>query len=145
MKWESFQSALLSSLSNGRGKWAPVLSSNKTKRRTIFNNRRLAFDVEAFGAKSPALQTQVHLQKTISSFVSDMLTLALSLDQNSLEEHPDKLLKFLNMTSSLQVLPLGVIDLTSQEAFCIFVNLFHCLLQHSLLLAVLGPPNRVSS
>jgi hypothetical protein len=44
----------------------------------------------------------------------------------------------------LQGLPLSAIDFRGNKAFCIFVNLFHCLLQHSLLLAVHGPPNRVS-
>merc|ERR1712238_439493 len=36
------------------------------------------------------------------------------------------------------------VDTTSKEAFCIYVNLYHCLLQHSLLLAVDGLPTKSS-
>jgi hypothetical protein len=129
--WQGFQSSIESSLSSGKGKWAEVASGTKMKRRMIINNRRMVFDVE------PELGFA-------NDFVEDLLSTCLSFSFHSLKQHPEALLNFLDTTSKLRVLSLQQIDLASESAFCLFVNLYHCLLQHALLFSVNGPLHKKS-
>lgn len=139
-RWQSFQAAIQSSVSNGRGKWETVWSSQKRKRRAILNGRCMAFDLKPFeGADS-----HLDVESVIVKFVEDLLLLALSLDQNSLTLSPETLLLFLNKTSRLTAMPFHLLNFSGKGAYCVFVNLFHCLLQHALLLSVYGPPNQRS-
>ncbi|GMI16774.1 hypothetical protein TrLO_g12402 [Triparma laevis f. longispina] len=74
-----------------------------------------------------------------ANFVEVLLKNALSLSpESSLED----LVGFLNMTSCLRSLDLNAIDYNSDCAVMLFVNIYHCLLQHALLL--LGPPSKTS-
>ena len=75
-------------------------------------------------------------------FVEDLLSTSLSFSLSSLERNPQRLVKFLDAVSHLRLVPIVEIDRRGVDAFCLFVNLYHCLLQHSLLLAVNGPLHR---
>lgn len=129
--WQGFQNSIEASLSSGKGKWAEIASGTKKKRRTIINNRRMVFDLE------PELGF-------VNDFVEDLLSTCLSFSLNSLEEHPEALLKFIDATSKLRILSFQQIDPTSESTFCMFVNLYHCLLQHALLLSLNGPLHKKS-
>jgi hypothetical protein len=83
-----------------------------------------------------------YLQQT-SQFVAGLLAMSLSFSFESLEKDPDAFVKFHDATSKLRTISLDRIDLSSSEAVCIFVNLYHCLLQHALLLTVNGPLYKV--
>ena len=120
-----WQNSIESSLSSGRGKWAEVNSGNKSKRRTIMNNRKMLFDVD----------TDI---VDLNEFVQDLLSTCLSFSLDSLEQHPEALVKFLDGTSRLRAVSFDGLDLASSSALCLFVNLYHCLLQHALLLSVDG-------
>jgi hypothetical protein len=133
--WQGFQTLSESSLSSGMGKWAKLSSKDKTMERAVLNGRRMAFDC----------QTTV-LQDVSKSglFVNDLLTRALSFSLESLEQDPDSFIEFLDLTSHLRFLPLDEIDLSSKFAYCLFVNIYHCLLQQALLLSVNGPLTKKS-
>jgi Protein of unknown function, DUF547 len=73
------------------------------------------------------------------AFVEEVTTAALSFSLDSLENDPDSFIDFLDAISHLRLLPLEEIDFTNKDAFCLFVNLYHCLLQHAMLLSVNGP------
>ena len=144
--WQGFQTSAQSSLSEGRGKWAPISSSSKRKQRKILNCRRMCFDLESFTPlpvteQENEFSTTNGLQRAVSSFVENMLTMALSFSYESLD--PNDFICFLDMTSRLRSIPLHKLDLSGCAAFCIFVNIYHCLLQHALLLEANGPPNKV--
>lgn len=124
--WQGLQDSLESSLSSGRGKWADVHSTQKLKRRVVLNNRRMFFDLTA-----PSGDTD--------TFVEDLLSTSLSFSLNSLQHHPEKFSEFLDATSMLRGLRLQGMNLSHTTTFCIFVNLYHCLLQHALLLTPNGP------
>lgn len=98
--------------------------------RSVLNGRRMAFDINldglAFGADGVA-------------FVEEILSKSLSFDLRMLEEEPDSFVEFLDLTSRLRLIPLDHIDLSSKHAFCLFANIYHCLLQHAMLLSVNGP------
>jgi hypothetical protein len=79
-----------------------------------------------------------------NELVEEMLTQALSFSLDSLVEHPEALIRFLDLTSYLQVLRLEELDFSSPSCFCLFVNIYHCLLQHALLLTVNGPLHKRS-
>lgn len=81
--------------------------------------------------------------RRIAKFVEDLLSKSLTFSLDCLEKDPRSFVQFLDSTSQLRSFSLGDIDLSSEEAFCIFVNLYHCLLQHALLLSVNGPPHKV--
>lgn len=104
------------------------------RQRTILNGRRMAFDIEPVEIED----NQEYLRQ-MSQFVADLLSMSLSFSFESLEEDPDAFVKFHDATSKLRTLSLQRLDLASSEAVCIFVNLYHCLLQHALLLTVSGP------
>ena len=124
--WQGFQSSFESSLSGGKGKWAEIVYAKRKKRRVVLNNRRMPFDLGPFH-DSPA------------AFSETLLSWCLSFRLESLLEHPEALERFLDATSQLQKLPLSKLNFMDPETFCIFVNLYHCLLQHALLVSVNGP------
>lgn len=124
--WQGFQNSVQSSLSSGRGKWAEVTSGIRQKPRTILNNRRVSFDLPTFDYEP-------------NQFVEELLAKSLSFSLDHLSQRPKDLVDFLDLTCQLRQLDLSDIDLSSVEAFCLVVNLYHCLLQHALLLSVNGP------
>eukprot|EP00536_Pseudo-nitzschia_multiseries_P003742 jgi/Psemu1/186523/e_gw1.59.109.1 len=129
--WQGFQTLSESSLSTCAAKWAKVSSQQKLKERAILNGRRMSFDglTLSFGNSI----------SKVNKFVEDLLTMALTFSLNSLEQDPESFIKFLDLTSELRFLPLEEIDRSSPYAFCLFVNIYHCLLQQALLLSVNGP------
>ncbi len=133
--WQGFQTLSETSLASGAAKWAKVSWNQKSKERAVLNGRRMAFDCSApfGGRKSNAFE-----------FVEKLLTTALSFSFATLEQDPDSFINFLNMTSELRFLPLGDFDLSSPSTFCMFVNIYHCLLQQALLLSVNGPLSKKS-
>jgi hypothetical protein len=124
--WQGFQNSVES-----KGKWADVAFGTKLKQRTVLNNRRMAFDLPPI-TEDPTQIVEVMLASS----------LAFSLDH--LKEHPEELVQFLDQTCQLRNFPLPDIDLATTGAFCIFVNLYHCLLQHSMLLSLNGPVTKQS-
>lgn len=132
--WQGFQSLSNSSPTSEAGKWAKVSTGKSSKERIIFNGRRMAFDInDALSEGSDGY-----------AFVEDLLSRALCFDFKNLEDHPESFVEFLDLTSQLRLLPLDEIDLSSPHAFCLFANIYHCLLQHALLLSVNGPIDRKS-
>jgi hypothetical protein len=135
-EFDSYRMSLENSLTGTVGKWRTVSISKKSKhkkQRRVLNNRRMAFDVVAIG----------DTLELIASYVENLLTMALSFSSDTLNSSETRFIEFLDEASRLPTLPLHEIDLSSKEAFCIFINLYHCLLQHSLLVAVDGLPNKV--
>ena len=124
--WQGFHASFEASLSGGKGKWAEIVHAKRKKRRVVLNNRRMAFDLAPF-SEQPV------------NFTETLLSWCLSFRLESLLEHPEALGRFLDATSQLQNFPLHDLDYMGPETFCIFVNLYHCLLQHALLLTVKGP------
>jgi hypothetical protein len=98
----------------------------------------MAFDIAQKGVEDDA----EYLRQT-SQFVEDLLSTSLSFSLKSLEKDPDAFVKFHDATSMLRTLSLQRIHRASSESVCIFVNLYHCLLQHALLLTINGPLNKV--
>jgi Protein of unknown function, DUF547 len=113
--------------------WAVVQSGNKSISRTILNGRRMDFDLEDDFLKKAG---------GLGKYVEDLLSTSLSFSLSSLERDPERLVKFLDAVSHLRLVPIIEVDRSGVDAFCLFVNLYHCLLQHSLLLAVNGPLHR---
>jgi len=128
----------LAVLTEERKKWDTVTSQNKARQRVILNNRRMTFDTEGFEADDA-----LSAEKAVGAFVQNLLSRALSFSLNELEESPESFIGFLDDTCRLRKIPLGQLDLSGKEAFCIFVNLYHCLLQHALLLSPIGPLSKV--
>jgi Protein of unknown function (DUF1769)/Protein of unknown function, DUF547 len=116
----------------GASKWSHVSSNAKQKSRVILNNRRKAFDF------------QDDNQGDYCSLIEKSLGTALSLTVDSMRRESEKLMFFLNCISRLRNLPLSSIDLSSPDAFCLLVNIYHCLLQHALLFSVNGPLHKKS-
>lgn len=150
-EWESFQMSLETSLTGlgVRGKWALVSTGKKSKQkkqRRILNGRRMSFDIDSITktANNGEIKSN-NAQEEIATYVENLLKIALSFSPDALESTQSRFMEFLDEASRLRSLPLHEIDLFSEEAFCIFVNLYHCLLQHALLLAVDGLPDKVSS
>lgn len=135
--WQGFQTLSETSLSACAAKWAKVSSQQKLKERAILNGRRMAFDS----------LTSMSFRNNVSKayrFVEDLLTMALTFSFRSLEQDPESFIEFLDLTSELRFLPLEELDLSSPSAFCLFVNIYHCLLQQALLLSVNGPLHKRS-
>mmetsp|Transcript_31229 Transcript_31229/g.66068 ORF Transcript_31229/g.66068 Transcript_31229/m.66068 type:complete len:1880 (+) Transcript_31229:299-5938(+) len=146
-EYESYRMSLEMSLTGAVGKWRTVsIGKNKQKKqRRILNGRRMTFDLSPVSApneKDAAAKSDS--QDKVAAYVENLLRMALSFSPEALDATDDRFIKFLDETSRLRTLPLHEVDLTSKKAFCIFVNLYHCLLQHSLLLAVDGLPNKRS-
>lgn len=140
-EWESYKMSLETSLTGSGGKWTSVMIGKKSKqkrKRMIFNSRKMAFDLE------PILIGNDGGSKTskISLFIEDLLHMALTLSPETMESTE---MRFLDEVSRLRSLPLQEIEYESREALCIFVNLYHCLLQHALLFAVDGLPDKVTN
>jgi hypothetical protein len=133
--WQGFQSLSESSLSSGTGKWAKISSKDKVKERVILNGRRMSFDNQG---------TTLGDMSNGFVFVEDLLSKSLSFSLESLEKDPESFVGFLDLTSQLRLLPLEEIDLTSRHAFCLFANIYHCLLQQAMLLSVNGPLDKKS-
>ena len=132
--WQGFQDSAESTLSGGKRKWAKVPSGKKMLDRSILNGRRFGFDVDAW--LDDDLDDEM---ARMSAFAAELLSTALSITTTTLENNPGAFVKFLDMTSQLRSLPLQRLDLARPEAFCMFVNIYHCLLQHSLVVTVSGP------
>jgi hypothetical protein len=126
--WQGFTSSVKSS----EGKWAKVVSGIHRKSRVILNSRRMTFGLPEVSVNP-------------DDFVAGLLATALSFSKlTHLKDHPELLVAFLDAASQLRRLRWQVLDLSSAPAFCFFVNLYHCLLQHALLFAVNGPLNKRS-
>ena len=138
--WQSLSSHDV--VSSGRGKWATVSSSKKRKHRIVLNRRRMIFDVDPFISGMQDEDTDGEGVGNATTFVESLLLKACSFSLESLEKSPKDFIDFLDATSRLMAIPLEKLDLTGKEAFCFFLNLYHCLLQHSLLLTVNGLPNK---
>lgn len=139
-EFESYRMSLETSLTGTAGKWRAVSTgknSKHSKQRRVLNGRRMAFDLE------PIISNCADAQEEIALYVEKLLRMALSFCPDTLNALESRFIEFLDQASRLRTLPLQVIDFSSKEAFCIFVNLYHLLLQHSLLLAVDGLPNMV--
>lgn len=139
-EFESYRMSLETSLTGTAGKWRAVSTgknSKHKKQRRILNGRRMAFDLD------PIVRKGANPQEAIALYVETLLRMALSFSPDTLDALESRFIEFLDQTCRLRTLPLQDIDFSSKEAFCIFVNLYHLLLQHSLLLAVDGLPNMV--
>mmetsp|Transcript_11262 Transcript_11262/g.20625 ORF Transcript_11262/g.20625 Transcript_11262/m.20625 type:complete len:623 (+) Transcript_11262:1240-3108(+) len=144
-EYESYRMSLETSLTGTVGKWRTVsIRKNKQKKqRRILNGRRMAFDLVPVTTEKETA-TKRDAQDKVAVYVENLLKMALSFSPEALDATDARFIEFLDETSRLCTLSLHEIDLSSKEAFCIFVNLYHCLLQHSLLLAVDGLPNKRS-
>jgi fermentation-respiration switch protein FrsA (DUF1100 family) len=98
----------------------------------------------AFDIAPKEVEDDVEYLRQTCHFVEDLLSTSLSFSLKSLEKDPDAFVKFHDATSMLRTLSLERIHRSSSEAVCIFMNLYHCLLQHALLLTINGPLNKVS-
>lgn len=134
--WQGFQGSVAAMHESGNHKWAKVPSGSHSHHRSILNGRRMVFDVAA-----PDYEDDVEMEQVVGK----VLELALSTSFDTLETNPAQVVEFLNMTSQLRSLPLHRMDLSEPSSFCIFVNLYHCLLQHALLLTVHGPLHKKSN
>jgi hypothetical protein len=121
--WQRLQS---SSCSSVRGKWADVHCNQKWRKRVVLNHRRMAFDL-------PTHDYEIH------TFIELLLATALSFEFDSLLHHPEALTAFLDSTSLLKGLRLQDMDRSDPKTFCAYVNVYHCLLQHALLVTANGP------
>ena len=141
-EWETFQLSLESALTGTVGpKWASVSTGRKShqkKQRRVLNGRKLSFDLKPVSDGTEGNIT------SIASYVANLLEMALSFSPDTLDATESSFIEFLDEASRLRSLPLHEMDFSSREALCIFVNLYHCLLQHSLLVAVDGLPDKVS-
>ncbi|KAL3932921.1 MAG: hypothetical protein SGARI_003833 [Bacillariaceae sp.] len=133
--WQGFQTLSESSLSSGHGKWAKLRSKDKSLQRTVLNGRRMAFDCRT---------TLLEDVSKCGDFVQDLLSKVLTFSLESLEQEPEAFIEFLDLTSQLRFVPLDEIDLSGKYAFCLFVNIYHCLLQQALLLSINGPLSKKS-
>lgn len=142
-EFESYRMSLETSLTGAKGKWCAVsIHGKKAKKqqRRVLNSRRMPFDIISILEEENGKNTQ----EKVALYVEGLLRMALSFSPDTLDAADSRFIAFLDETSRLRTMPLQEVDLTSKEAFCIFVNLYHCLLQHALLLAVDGIPNKVS-
>ena len=145
-EYEGFMMSLEASLTGGTtGKYRPVSINKKSKnkrQRRILNGRRMPFDLPPVAGKATASKGDAQTQA--AEYVENLLTMALSFSPDALDATNSRFREFLDETARLRTLPIQEMDLSSKESLCIFVNLYHCLLQHSLLLAVDGLPSKVS-
>ncbi|KAL7498709.1 hypothetical protein ACHAWT_008068 [Skeletonema menzelii] len=145
-EWETFQLSLESALTGTIGpKWASVSTGRKShqkKQRRILNGRRMSFDLKPVSGSTGGKTNSV--QSCIAVYSENLLKMALTFSPDTLDATESSFIEFLDEVSRLRSLPLHEIDFTSRGALCIFVNLYHCLLQHSLLIAVDGVPDKRS-
>ena len=144
--WQNFSSQSIAA--SGRGKWAPITSSKRKQQRIILNGRRMGFDCAPFNAETRVTATENSVEvgggliEKEEEFVESLLLKACSFTVEMLENQPRDFVDFLDATSRLRSINLRDIDLSSGAAFCLVLNLYHCLLQHSLLLSIDGPPTK---
>lgn len=100
--------------------------------RTILNGRRMVFDLDQNSLVEQDIDSKIR-------FAEQLLATSLSFSLDSVQRDPKAFVQFLDATSQLRSLSLDLVDRSSHEAFCLFVNIYHCLLQHSLLVTVNGP------
>jgi Protein of unknown function (DUF1769)/Protein of unknown function, DUF547 len=131
--WQGFQTTIQYSQTFGGGKWANIQSGSKSKSRAILNNRRMVFDLNPLGHCAD-----------VNQFVEQLLSTALTFSLDSVKQYPELLIQFLDSTSFLRTLSLEGMDKESPETFCLFANIYHCLLQHALLFSVNGPLHKRS-
>jgi len=136
-EFESFRMSLETSLTGSVGKWRAVTTGSKgkdkKKQRRVLNGRKMSFDTVPIYNKET--DGGASAQEKIALYVEKLLRMALSFSPDTFERATDsQFIEFLDECSRLRTMSLHDIDFTSKEAFCIFVNLYHCLLQHSLLL-----------
>jgi len=116
--------------------WATLsVESGKEAHRVVLNSRLMAFD-----APSLLPSNSDNFSNDACKAVGGLLSCALDLTNYSLEERPQDLIAFLNKTCSLRHLSFRNLDLNSEEAMCIYINLYHCLTQH--ILIVNGCPTK---
>lgn len=124
-----------------QSQWSPITNKNGTSQgRIILNSRLLSFDIDS--TLGTDMHDQESLQHAVHAMVERTLRAALSLSIDSLDESPDLLISFLNITCTLSTLPLRLLDFSSESTLCILTNLYHCLTQHALLIQ--GAPHRNS-
>ena len=144
--WQNVSSQSIAA--SGRGKWAPITSSKRKQQRIILNGRRMGFDCAPFNAETRVTATENSVEvgggliEKEEEFVESLLLKACSFTVEMLENQPRDFIDFLDATSRLISINLRDIDLSSDAAFCLVLNLYHCLLQHSLLLSIDGPPSK---
>ena len=136
--WQGFH--FMTNLSSSTSRWTKISSSKKQHHRLVLNNRRMSFDCEDFLSSSDTRTTP-----EISVFIEDLLRMSLSFTSENLETSPDEFIKFQDKASRLKNLPLQKLDRSDNESFCIWINLYHCLLQHSLLLSSRAPTKVITS
>jgi len=146
--WQNFSSQSIAA--GDRGKWATTTSSSKRKQRIILNGRRQQFDCASFNAETRVTATENSIEvgggliENEEQFVEGLLLKACSFTVEMLERNPREFVEFLDATSRLRRIDLRDLDLSSDTALCLVLNLYHCLLQHSLLLSIEGPPSKKS-
>ena len=131
---QGFQDAVEATASTGTQKWAKIPSGSKSLHRSVMNGRRMSFDVESLSDEDEDFETG-----KVEAFASKLVRSALSITFDTIERDPAAFSEFLDMTSKLRSLRLDRLDLSQQSTMCIFANIYHCLLQHALLLTVHGP------
>jgi len=134
--WQEVQSSADSS--GETSKWANIVSSKKFRQRIILNSRRMPFDCKSFEYDQTNTKGS---DDVLCSFVEGLLRKALSFSLKPLD-NPSDFIKFLDDTSRLRELSLSEVDKDGRGTFCMCVNLYHCLLQHALLLSKTGPPTK---
>ena len=145
-EWESFKMSLETSLTGSVGKWASVSTGKKSKQkkpRRILNGRRMMFDLDPVTETPKVGSNRSNIQDQVATYAESLLRMSLSFSPGALNSKQSNFIEFLDEASRLRSLPMHEIDFSSKEAFCIFVNVYHCLLQHALLLAVDGLPDKV--
>jgi len=128
--WQGFQSSAESSMSGDHAKWAKITTMNKKKDRIILNSRKMVFDIDPIENEKDT---------SVCEFVENLLSTSLTFSLDSLQKDPDAFVTFIDSTSRLRSLNLSNVDFGSEEGFCLFANLYHCLLQHAMLLSLDGP------
>ncbi|KAI2502256.1 hypothetical protein MHU86_12228 [Fragilaria crotonensis] len=134
--WQGFQDSVEAAASTGNQKWSKIPSGSKSMHRSVMNGRRMTFDIETLSSSDDEEDFET---QRIESFVNKLLAFALSTTFDTIESDPASFSAFLDMTSQLRSIQLDRLDLSQPSALCIFANIYHCLLQHALLLTINGP------
>ncbi|CAM9321089.1 unnamed protein product, partial [Choristocarpus tenellus] len=107
--------------------------------RLVLNARRLNFDLPSVPCPDhktvEGLLDKGQHQAQPWQIAAKALRVAFNLTRGS---NSRRLIPFLDLTSLLRQVDLGALDLDSNEALCFFVNLYHLMIRHMVL--VLGLP-----
>lgn len=119
-------------------RWAGMQSKSASKphSRLILNARRMKFDGTDFMRRAEDEDEILHVR--ITKFMESTLRHALTLGPQSAL---GSTISFLDMTCTFSSIPIHKLG-AGDEALCFFINLYHCLVQHILLM--LGPPTKSS-